>query len=501
MQVHIGQQKTSGVLPMKYWLGLLPLFFVSAAQASPSQLPNGEQCFQTANGPVSSGSLQMYFPNTTTTKPTFQDMAGTVQNTAPIQLDANGCAIMWGTGVFRQQLWSGPVVNGFPTGDLIFDLPTQDISSQFNLTWGGLATGTVNSIQLLLGNWNPVSGFNIQFLPIGNNTGPVTISPNTGVTPITVVKDTISGPIGLSGSELGPNNVANVVYDATAAVFHLQNPLTSATAGGGVPIGAEISCAGFAAPTGFLFESGQQVSRTTFATLLGLLTQAQNGTLNGTTLVTGLGTTEQYATGMPVEGANIPGSTTIANVNSATSITLSQAATGSGVTSLTFFAYGNGDGSTTFNLPDRRGRYLVGRDNMNNSVAGVLTSTYTTNTPDALGQILSSPATVGGGGIQIGQANLPAQALNVTIPSNQGAHSHSTTLGGGSAVGTTAGSTNLTPGGGFTYNGPVGNATLSVTVNAATLPALAGSTSLMGSSVAISPIGPSATSNFCMRVQ
>ncbi len=488
-------------LAVFFWaLALFILFGAITSRvvhASPSQLPNGEQCFQTADGPVSSGSLQMYFPNTTTPKPTFQDMAGTVQNTTPIQLDPNGCAIMWGTGVYRQQLWTGPVVNGFPSGNMVFDLPTQDISSQFNLTWGGLATGTVNAIQLLLGNWNPVSGFNIQFIPVGNNTGAVTVSPNTGVTPIQVVKDTVSGPIGLSGSEFGPNDVANLVYDATAAVFHLQNPLSAAGAGGGVPISGEISCAGFAAPTGFLFESGQQISRTTFATLLGLLTQTQNGTLNGTTSVTGLGSTEQYAQGMPVEGANIPGGTTIAIVNSATAITLSQAATGSGVTSLTFFAYGNGDGSTTFNLPDRRGRYLVGRDNMGNSVAGTLTSTYTTRTPDALGQNLTSPAAVGGGGMQIAQAYLPAVGLSVTIPSNQGAHTH--TVGGGTAVGVSPGSTNLTAGGGFIYNGPVSNATISI--NGATLPAMSGSTTAMGSSVAISPIGPSATSNFCMRVQ
>lgn len=37
-------------------------------------------------------------------------------------------------------------------------------------------------------------------------------------------------------------------------------------------------------------------------------------------------------------------------------------------------AYGNGDGSTTFNLPDLRGRVAVGKDNMNSSDAGRVTS-------------------------------------------------------------------------------------------------------------------------------
>lgn len=39
-------------------------------------------------------------------------------------------------------------------------------------------------------------------------------------------------------------------------------------------------------------------------------------------------------------------------------------------------AYGSGDGSTTFNLPDCRGRVVAGKDNMGGSDAGRLSSTY-----------------------------------------------------------------------------------------------------------------------------
>lgn len=42
--------------------------------------------------------------------------------------------------------------------------------------------------------------------------------------------------------------------------------------------------------------------------------------------------------------------------------------------------YGIGDGTTTFNLPDLRGRIAAGRDNMGGSAAGILTAT--TMTPD-----------------------------------------------------------------------------------------------------------------------
>ena len=104
--------------------------------------------------------------------------------------------LFWGTGSYRQQLWTGPVVGGLPTGNMVFDLTVQDATSQFNWFWAGTATGTVNAIQLINAAWTPTAGQNIQFQPLGPNTGPVTISPNTGVVPISVLKDTLAGPIG-----------------------------------------------------------------------------------------------------------------------------------------------------------------------------------------------------------------------------------------------------------------------------------------------------------------
>ena len=65
-------------------------------------------------------------------------------------------------------------------------------------------------------------------------------------------------------------------------------------------------------------------------------TVAQTGTLNTTTAVTGLSDTTKYKVGSSVTGTNIPANTTVAAIVSGTAITLSQAATGSGSTSLTF---------------------------------------------------------------------------------------------------------------------------------------------------------------------
>ena len=50
-------------------------------------------------------------------------------------------------------------------------------------------------------------------------------------------------------------------------------------------------------------------------------------------------------------------------------------------------AYGVGDGSTTFNLPDLRGRVVAGVDNMGGSAASRLTSTTITGGADAVGEV------------------------------------------------------------------------------------------------------------------
>lgn len=96
--------------------------------------------------------------------------------------------------------------------------------------------------------------------------------------------------------QMGGNPIQNVAAGS--------NPNDVATvaqaAANGVPVGAEFFFAGSVAPAGYLFEFGQEVSRTTYASLFAVI---------GTT-------------------------------------------------------YGIGDGLTTFNLPDCRGLTIVGKDDM-----------------------------------------------------------------------------------------------------------------------------------------
>lgn len=143
-----------------------------------------------------------------------------------------------------------------------------------------------------------------------------------------------------------------------------------------LPVGAGIDFEGFTLPSGWLWEDGAAVSRTTYANLLNAITSVQTGTLNGTINITGLTSTKGIPVGCPVEGTNIPAGATVASIVSATAITISTPATGSGASSLRFFPHGNGNGSTTFNTPDARGRTSVGMDDLgNNGDGGVLDAT------------------------------------------------------------------------------------------------------------------------------
>ena len=102
--------------------------------------------------------------------------------------------------------------------------------------------------------------------------------------------------------------------------------------------------------------------------------------------------------------------------------------------------YGVGDGSTTFNLPDLRGRVIAGLDNMGGTAAGRLTSTVLTasNTLGATGgtqtHTLTTPeipshqhtvpttkSTVGGTGVYFGQG-ADVQGQNSGFTGGGGAH-------------------------------------------------------------------------------
>lgn len=110
----------------------------------------------------------------------------------------------------------------------------------------------------------------------------------------------------LQGSSVGIEDSGRITGVATPTGS--TDAATKGYVDAAIPIGAVVPYAGSTAPTGWLLCYGQAVSRSTYATLFGII------------------------------------STT----------------------------YGTGDGSTTFNVPDLRGRVVAGLDNMGGSDAGRL---------------------------------------------------------------------------------------------------------------------------------
>jgi microcystin-dependent protein len=167
------------------------------------------------------------------------------------------------------------------------------------------------------------------------------------------------------------------------------------------PVGTVIDFAGRTAPSGWLLCYGQAVSRATYADLFAILnpsvgtftiTIASPGvvTLNSHELQTGdalyLTTTGALPTGLAantryfairIDANTVRLATSYANAIAGTAINTSGSQ--SGVHTLRACPYGLGDGSTTFNLPDLRGRVIAGNDIMGGTSADRLTAPSTAN--------------------------------------------------------------------------------------------------------------------------
>ena len=118
---------------------------------------------------------------------------------------------------------------------------------------------------------------------------------------------------------------------------------------------------------------------------------------------------------------------TVVSVTSNT-ITLSGNASSSGSVTIRIFPHGVGNGTTTFNLPDLRGRVPAGRDNLGGTAANRLTNSGTGNPGINAARLGAS----GGADRHILVTNqIPAH--NHSGPDNEGLGTANLLLNGGSA--------------------------------------------------------------------
>lgn len=143
-----------------------------------------------------------------------------------------------------------------------------------------------------------------------------------------------------------------------------------------VPIGMVLDYAGHTEPNGWAFPCGQAISRSTFSLLFAALTKTVTGSTNSSTTLSSISedVRNRGFVGAYIEGTGIPTGTTITAI-AATTFTISQAATASaGGLTFRILPFGQGDASTTFNLPDVMGRVVAGRDDMSGTSQNRLTA-------------------------------------------------------------------------------------------------------------------------------
>lgn len=176
---------------------------------------------------------------------------------------------------------------------------------------------------------------------------------------------------------------------------------------------------GIMLPNGFLWEDGKAYSRTTYARLFAALTLSCTGNVaSGSPTISGvsvdLTALNSSPVGWPLSGPGIPAGATILSVTS-NSITMSANAgsTNSGA-AIVVAPWGVGDGTTTFNVPDGRGRVPVNRDTM----GGTAASRVTTGGSGVNAAVLG--ATGGAETHTLTTAQMPAHNHGVTDPG----HSH-----------------------------------------------------------------------------
>lgn len=266
-----------------------------------------------------------------------------------------------------------------------------------------------------------------------------------------------------------------------------------------IPPGTELPYAGVALPAGFLWEFGQTVSRATYPNLLAAMRQSFTCTFsNGSPTLSSVSVDLRN---LGLEGGTIesatPGVTnlTVSSITS-TTITMSGNATaGSGGTVTVFiYPYGNGDGSTTFTIPDRRGRVLAGRDNMSTTPGTAAAGRLTTGGSGIAGIQLGTAGGAETETITILQANLPNVNFTVSgITLNDPGHIHSFNLDFAAV-----GSSNIPPGaasGAVSSTANTNSATTGITISSQGHAASGGS----GTAITVVTTQPTGITNYILK--
>jgi microcystin-dependent protein len=184
---------------------------------------------------------------------------------------------------------------------------------------------------------------------------------------------------------------------------------------------------------------------------------------------------------MPYLGSSAPNSSFVLPFGQAISRT-----TYATMFSLVGTTFGAGDGSTTFSLPDLRGRSIFGLDNMGGSAANIITNAGSGIVGTTLG------AVGGAQNVTVSQANLPGATLTTTITDPGHSHFFFSNHNTASLI-------SFDPGGAGQTSAGAGSVVNKASVESTTT-GITASTALGGSGTAVNKMPPAMVLPFILRV-
>lgn len=290
-----------------------------------------------------------------------------------------------------------------------------------NLVLAQIAALLPNGQQVFLdNNGNPLSSGTVDTYSVGTTTRKTTWQdagetiPNTNPVVLNAAGRAIIYGDG-NYRQIVKDRLGNLIWDAPTSAFGTGG---ASQIGDGTAVGTILPWSGLVSPVRYVFAYGQELSRATYSILFTAITLSSNvNCTNGSPVIGGLSDTTQIPIGAPIEVSCVAAGSTVTD-KSSTTVTVSNNSSITAGAIAIFFPWGNGNGSTTFNVPDLRGRVLPGRDNMGGTAAAVLTTAFYTGNPDALG------ANGGSQSKSLVTSNMPAYTPAGTIVSTQVAHSH-----------------------------------------------------------------------------
>jgi hypothetical protein len=261
-------------------------------------------------------------------------------------------------------------------------------------------------------------------------------------------------PLGISGKPASPiygdgsyrqkvvDQFNNTIWDfTTASTGGSGGGGGTPTVGDGNIVGTVLPWTGLIPLPNYLLAYGQEIARATYPLFYSTITQQMSLTcVLGQPILSGITDTTQIKIGSALEASCVPPGTTVLS-KATNSVTVSNNATTTAAVLATFFPFGNGNGSTTFNVPDLQGLVVIGRNNMSGTAGPHLdTLGFNNVNPNALGAIGGTSGTV------LNSGNLPpftpsGAVINGTITSTFTGTTNQQALGpGGGSEGFTTGS-------------------------------------------------------------